>query len=726
MDDHKNLNPNIDKQSNAGTWGQLKMDFAQSKMNQELEEALFSWEEQRLFQKEIPLETLLLSYPALNKNLPRAIEELQEMDWLLYPDSEPIGDTFPDKETVIPSTITKGDSPIPGYQLIKKIGKGSFGEVWEAQGPGDLSLAMKIIPMSNGLDLIEIRSLKLFKSIRHPHLLSIFGFWIIEEHLWIAMELAEMNFLEYMNKVNPSENAIHSMFTEAAEALDFLNQKQHFSDGGEIVAILHRDIKPQNMLIVGGALKIGDFGLARILDEEKNQHSGCMTPSYSPPEFFQEKMSASSDQYSLAITYCKIRGGTMPFIGNAAEIMAGHCNRLPELSMIPLHQRWVVGKALEKNPLKRWGSCSEFIRQIRQSNSNPIPPVPTLNRRTLFTAIVLVFGLLGVAFFARPFLGKDQSPTFKEFILEGHRGEVGCLSISEDGKTGISGGKDKKIIAWDLENQKAKFIFNDHTKSILSVALSQDGQKALSGGALLDNRVILWDLAKGEKVREMIGHVHGVKDVRFLPDGKRAISCSLDCTARLWDLETGTQIHFFEEMATYDPRNMQYGSPRQVWHMDVSEDGKTMVCCLRDGRICVHDVDSGKRIQTLNGPEQFYNSLSINRDATFAITAFGGTSYSLREPIDLKIMRWDLLTTKREFLMETESAVVALFSPKGASDLFVFPRKGSPFLFDLNTKSKTDIFSQLGSEVNCITGNDKGTILLLGCNDFTVRLLRRN
>ena len=315
------------------------MDFAQSKMKQELEEALFSWEEQRLFQKEIPLESLLLSYPALNKNLPRAIKELQEMDWLLYPDSEPIGDGFSDNETVVPSTITKGESPIPGYQLIKKIGKGSFGEVWEARGPGDISLAMKIIPMSNGLDLIEIRSLKLFKSIRHPHLLSIFGFWIIDEHLWIAMELAEMNFLEYVNKVHPSENAILSMFIEAAEALDFLNQKQHFSDGGEIVAILHRDIKPQNMLIVGGALKIGDFGLARILDEEKNQHSGCMTPSYSPPEFFQEKMSASSDQYSLAITYCKIRGGTMPFIGNAAEIMAGHCNRQPDLSMIPLQQK---------------------------------------------------------------------------------------------------------------------------------------------------------------------------------------------------------------------------------------------------------------------------------------------------------------------------------------------------------------------------------------------------
>ena len=74
------------------------MDFAQSKINQKLEEALFSWEEQRLFQKEIPLESLLLSYPALNKELPKAIKELQEMDWLLYPDSEPISESFSDND----------------------------------------------------------------------------------------------------------------------------------------------------------------------------------------------------------------------------------------------------------------------------------------------------------------------------------------------------------------------------------------------------------------------------------------------------------------------------------------------------------------------------------------------------------------------------------------------------------------------------------------------------
>ena len=128
----------------------------------------------------------------------------------------------------------------------------------------------------------------------------------------------------------------------------------------------------------------------------------------------------------------------------------------------------------------------------------------------------------------------------------------------------------------------------------------------------------------------------------------------------------------------------------------------------------------------MNGPEQIYKSLSINKEATIAITAFGGQMETMRAPIDLKIIRWDLITAKREVLMETEGAVEVLFAPKSTSDLFVFPKKGSPFLYDLNTKLKTNILSHLDSEVNCITGNDDGTTLLLGSKDFSVRLLKRN
>ena len=160
--------------------------------------------------------------------------------------------------------------------------------------------------------------------------------------------------------------------------------------------------------------------------------------------------------------------------------------------------------------------------------------------------------------------------------------------------------------------------------------------------------------------------------------------------------------------------------------MGLSEDGKTMVCCLRDGKICVYDVESGKRTQTLSGPNQVYNSFSMNTEGTLAITAFGGQMQTLKEPYDLKINRWDLITAKKEVLIETECPITALFFPKNTSDLFVFPKKGSPFLYDLKTKLKTNTLGHLDSEVNCITGNDDGTTLLLGCKDFSVRLLKRN
>ncbi len=701
------------------------MDPAQSNLDQELEEALYQWEQVRLLQKDIALESFLQSYPTIINELRSAIEKLQKMEWLLVPDPESPAETFPERETLVPSTFTKRESPIPGYRLIKKIGKGSFGDVWEARGPGDLPLAMKIIPMSNGLDLIELRSLNLFKTIRHPHLLSIFGFWIIEDHLWIAMELADLNFLDHVKKTRPSENEILSMLTEAAEALDFLNQKRHLGEDGETVSILHRDVKPQNMLIVGGALKLGDFGLARILDEEKNQHSGCMTPTYSPPEFFQEKMSASSDQYSLAISYCQIWGGRVPYTGNAAEIMAGHCHRPPDLSMVPVHQQKVVARALEKNPLKRWESCSEFIRQIKLTQANPQAAPSTQNRWSIPLVALIGTALLALGLFSFLNLPKPPMPPFNEKIFSGHLGEINCTCISKDGKIGISGSTDSQAIVWDLEKQKSKFIFNEHTKSVIAVAISDDGRQALSGGDFLDNRIILWDLVTGAKIKELIGHQHRIRGVRFLPDGKRALSCSLDCTVRMWDLETGKQTAFFDFLDTQDPKNLTFGSPRQVWHMDLSEDGRTMVCCLRDGKICVYDVESGKRIQTLNGPEQYYKSFSMNKEATFAITSFGGRMQTLKEPIDPKIIRWDLTSAYREVLMESESPVTALFYSNDKKDLFVFPKIGSPYLYDFNTKLKTTVLGHLATKVNCITGNPEGATMLLGCNDFTVRLLER-
>jgi WD40 repeat protein len=326
-----------------------------------------------------------------------------------------------------------------------------------------------------------------------------------------------------------------------------------------------------------------------------------------------------------------------------------------------------------------------------------------------------------------PFLKtpKITSSKWDEVILNGHQGEVTCSHFSTDGKIAITGSNDKQAIVWDTLNKTEKFKLKQHTASVTAVAISHDGSMALTGGDFLDNMIVLWDLKNGTKIRELKGHEHRIRGLRFLPDGKKAISGSIDCTARLWDLDTGKQIQFFEKMDTYDPKNLKFGSPNQVWHMDVSEDGKTMVCCMRDGRVCVHDVESGKRKNTLNGPDQFYKALSINQDASIAITAFGGQMLGMKDPYDLKIIRWNLASTSKEVLMETASLVETLHNPKGTNDLFIFPKKGQPFILDLKTKKNKNTLGHLDSLINCMSSVNDGSKIILGCKDFSVRLLNR-
>src|SRR5262245_51013577 len=71
--------------------------------------------------------------------------------------------------------LQAGMQPVPGYTLEARLGRGGFGEVWRAQGPGGFKVAMKFIPLEHKTGTIELRSLDLMKEIRHPHLLPMFG-----------------------------------------------------------------------------------------------------------------------------------------------------------------------------------------------------------------------------------------------------------------------------------------------------------------------------------------------------------------------------------------------------------------------------------------------------------------------------------------------------------------------------------------------------------------------
>jgi tetratricopeptide (TPR) repeat protein len=278
--------------------------------------------------------------------------------------------------------LQPGAQPAPGYRLERRLGRGGFGEVWRAAAPGGFPVALKLIPLDRPTAAAERRALELLKQVRHPHLLATVGLWEREGYLIVAMELADRTLADRLQEAAaqglpgiPGEELL-AYLAEAAQGLDYLNEPRPGAGAPAPPAVQHRDVKPHNLLLVGGSVKVGDFGLARHLEHSQASHSGGLTAAYAAPEFFQGRTSRQSDQYSLAVTYCELRGGRLPFSGDRAQIMHGHLHDEPDLSMLPDVDRPVVGRALAKQPQGRWPSCAAFVAALRQAQAEPPPRPP--------------------------------------------------------------------------------------------------------------------------------------------------------------------------------------------------------------------------------------------------------------------------------------------------------------------------------------------------------------
>jgi tetratricopeptide (TPR) repeat protein/serine/threonine protein kinase len=275
--------------------------------------------------------------------------------------------------------LTPDCEPVPGYRLVKRLGAGGFGEVWEAEAPGGFHVAMKFVSLGEQAGAVERRSLELLKHIHHPNLLTTFGAWQTNGFLIIAMELADGTMWDrFQEAVAQGLSGIpwqelHEYLLEAAKGIDHLNAQKHVVEGEEGVGVQHRDIKPQNILLIGDGVKVADFGLARLLGHTVTGHTGSMTIAYAPPEFFRGQTSWQSDQYSLAVTYCELCSGRLPFTGSAAEIMAGHLMHPPNLTLLVEEEQPVVRKALAKEPKDRWPNCRAFVEALHACRTSAAP-----------------------------------------------------------------------------------------------------------------------------------------------------------------------------------------------------------------------------------------------------------------------------------------------------------------------------------------------------------------
>ncbi|MGL6095275.1 MAG: tubulin-like doman-containing protein, partial [Fimbriiglobus sp.] len=274
----------------------------------------------------------------------------------------------------MPVRLVPGEEALPGYRLIERLGRGGFGEVWKVEAPGGIHKAIKFVfgdldaAEEEGLPAEqELKALHRVKTIRHPYILSLERFDIVDGQLMIVMELADRNlwdrFRESRTQGHPGipREELLSYMEETAEALDLMNN--HYQ-------IQHLDVKPQNLFLVFNHVKVADFGLAKTFEGARATVTGGVTPVYAAPETFEGWISRFTDQYSLAIVFQELLTGTRPFNGaNTKQLLLQHLNSPPDLGPLPPGDRDAIGRGLSKKPDDRWPTCAEMVRALRAAGT---------------------------------------------------------------------------------------------------------------------------------------------------------------------------------------------------------------------------------------------------------------------------------------------------------------------------------------------------------------------
>ncbi len=258
--------------------------------------------------------------------------------------------------------------------LTQPLGRGGFGEVWEAVATDGRVVALKFLDCrhkSGPMIVNEVRRLLALRNLCHPHILALKDVALHAGYVILSMDRADGS-LHDLHRLYREETGSHipplhlcELLLQAAMALDFLASLRTVSFDPRANGLQHCDVKPRNLLLVGDVLKVADFGLCTTPLNGQGDRSNFGTPGYAPPEFAEGKITPRSDQFSLAASYCELRTGRLPF---EEEHRPGR-PAPADLSGLSVPERMIVSRALETQWLNRWPSCVAFIQALMEAVS---------------------------------------------------------------------------------------------------------------------------------------------------------------------------------------------------------------------------------------------------------------------------------------------------------------------------------------------------------------------
>ncbi|HEY7028137.1 MAG TPA: protein kinase [Gemmatimonadales bacterium] len=275
------------------------------------------------------------------------------------------------------------------YRIERELGQGGMATVFQAQDlKHDRQVAIKVLrpelAAMIGSDRF-LQEIRVTARLRHPHILPLYDSGAVDGVLYYVSPLVEGGSLkarlERDGRVPPAE-AIR-FAREVADALEFAHQH----------GVIHRDIKPDNILLEAGHAVIADFGIARAVTaagSDRMTQAGVSvgTPTYMSPEQANGELEVDgrADIYGLGVVLYEMLSGKPPFTGPTlqalmAAVLTREATPLPASPDVPPELSKAVSKAMAKKPADRFASAREFSEALRIHEA-PLAPAGTSGLRT--------------------------------------------------------------------------------------------------------------------------------------------------------------------------------------------------------------------------------------------------------------------------------------------------------------------------------------------------------
>lgn len=283
----------------------------------------------------------------------------------------------------------------PDLKLRRFLGRGGMGCVYEGeQQPLGRRVAVKVLPMEGRTDRVEIeerflREGRALARLDHPHVVKIYQFGEREGWLYLVME--------YLDGEDLARRMTAQGRLPWREAAALAEQLCAGLAAAHALDVVHRDIKPGNLLLTaGGQLKIADFGLAKLTRDETSSwtltkvNTSMGTPYYMAPEQRRGStaVDARSDIYSAGVVLYEMLTGELP-MGSYAPA-SSVCGAPAALDA-------VMAKAMAVQPEARWQTAEEMGAALRAA----LQPVPRRHWRWMAAGAALLAAVVGVAVWPR-------------------------------------------------------------------------------------------------------------------------------------------------------------------------------------------------------------------------------------------------------------------------------------------------------------------------------------